>query len=96
MASADRAVLAISSLSLVAAALCDVAIPHFSASALSAIVTSDTPGFHSAMRGLFGFSVGAAAFTGLRGAFFWIAGARVVARLRLKLFSNLLRQEVGG
>ena len=36
-------------------------------------------------------ATGSAVFTGLRGGLFWLAGARVVARLRLRLFSSLLK-----
>ncbi len=39
-------------------------------------------------------AAGSALLTGLRGGLFSFAGARVVARLRLKLFTNLLRQEI--
>lgn len=94
LASMDMAVLVISTVSLVAAALCDIAAPHYSAKALSMVIGGDRSAFAGAMRGLIAFSVGSAIFTGLRGAFFWIAGARVVTRLRQKLFANMLRQEV--
>ena len=94
LASRDRSLLAVSSLSLVVAALCDVAVPSFSAAALSAVVSSDSAAFSRALRGLVIFSLGSAVFTGLRGGFFSIAGSRVVARLRFKLMCNLLRQEI--
>ena len=36
-----------------------------------------------------------AVFTGLRGGMFWLAGNRVVSRLRLAMFRAMLRQDVG-
>ena len=36
-----------------------------------------------------------AAFTGLRGGLFWLAGVRVVSRLRVRMFSAMLRQDLG-
>lgn len=94
LAFADFGVLVCSSLSLVLAAACDVAIPACSASALAAVVAGDSNKFSLAMRGLVKFSVGSAIFTGLRGCLFWISGARVVSRLRQQLFRNLLRQDI--
>mmetsp|Transcript_24908 Transcript_24908/g.49848 ORF Transcript_24908/g.49848 Transcript_24908/m.49848 type:complete len:780 (+) Transcript_24908:76-2415(+) len=95
LALADKGILSVSVLSLVAAALFDVALPRYSAEALSCIVAGDKHGFGAAFRGLLAVSGGSAFFTGLRGGFFWIAGARVVARLRLKLFASLMRQDIG-
>lgn len=137
LALADSGLLALSTASLVAAAACEVAIPSFSAAALSAgekasrihtsrsnvvetlifsaaAILGDRVKFLSAVRLFIIFSggmsaattqlnfcinhskrlrdAGSAAFTGLRGCLFSFAGARVVARLRLRLFANLLRQ----
>ena len=60
LAFADFGVLVCSSLSLVLAAACDVAIPACSASALAAVVAGDSNKFSLAMRGLVKFSVGSA------------------------------------
>ena len=51
LASADKGLLFVSSLSLVMAALCDAGLPKYSAAALSSIVASDTAGFAAAMKG---------------------------------------------
>ena len=58
------------------------------------MVTGDGGAFNTAITNLAKFSVGSALFTGLRGALFWISGARVVSRLRQQLFRNLLRQDI--
>mmetsp|Transcript_51599 Transcript_51599/g.117463 ORF Transcript_51599/g.117463 Transcript_51599/m.117463 type:complete len:765 (+) Transcript_51599:173-2467(+) len=94
LALADKGLLVVSSISLVAAALCEVAIPRFVSGALAGVMTADQTGFTAAMQGLFAFYLGSAVFTGLRGGLFWLAGARVVARLRLRLFSSLLKREI--
>lgn len=57
LAWADKSLLAVSSLSLVAAALCDAGLPKYSAAALSSIVTSDAAGFTASMKGFLLLSV---------------------------------------
>eukprot|EP00617_Octactis_speculum_P026818 CAMPEP_0185771474 /NCGR_PEP_ID=MMETSP1174-20130828/64324_1 /TAXON_ID=35687 /ORGANISM="Dictyocha speculum, Strain CCMP1381" /LENGTH=640 /DNA_ID=CAMNT_0028457357 /DNA_START=300 /DNA_END=2222 /DNA_ORIENTATION=- len=94
LAAADKNVMLVSVVSLVLAAVCDAAVPHYSAMALTAVTASDSNRIVTSIRSLVGVSMGSALFTGLRGAFFTVAGARVVTRLRDALFTNLLKQEV--
>lgn len=82
---------------LVCAAVADVAIPHFSSQALNAIVAKaqgEPRSVRPAITGLIVASGCAALFTGLRGAAFWVAGTRVVSRLRAAMFENMLSQEL--
>jgi len=83
---------------LACAAVSDVCVPHFSSQALNAIVASAAGdadrSVKAALVGLTAASGGAALFSGLRGATFWLAGTRVVSRLRTAMFDNLVSQEI--
>ena len=84
LVASDGPIVASAGVFLVLAALSDVAVPHFSSTALNAIVARD---FDRARQGLVGLglaSVLGALFTGLRGGLFWLAGVRVVSRLRVR------------
>ncbi|KAJ8599353.1 hypothetical protein CTAYLR_005364 [Chrysophaeum taylorii] len=90
--------LAAAAIFLVLAALADVAVPHFSSTALNAIVANGKGEQRSVAEPVVGLLVAstlAAIFTGLRGAAFWLAGSRVVSRLRRAMFENLLAQDLG-
>ena len=91
----DWPLLGAASVALTAAALADVAVPHFSSGALTAVVAKDQARVRVQLRGLALSSLASATFTGVRGGLFWLAGTRVVTRLRLALFGAMLRQEVG-
>ena len=90
----DWPLLGAASLSLTAAALADVAVPHYSSGALTAVVAKDQARVRVQLRGLSIASLASASFTGVRGGLFWLAGTRVVTRLRLALFSAMLRQDI--
>lgn len=93
----DSLLLASAAIFLVLAAASDVAVPHFSSKALNAIVANSAGGERSVngpILGLLLASTSGALFTGLRGGAFWLAGSRVVSRLRRAMFSNLARQEL--
>ena len=91
----DWPLLGAASVALAAAAAADVAVPHYSSGALTAIVAKDATRVRVQLWGLALASIASATFTGVRGGLFWLAGTRVVTRLRLALFGAMLRQEVG-
>mmetsp|Transcript_15639 Transcript_15639/g.52699 ORF Transcript_15639/g.52699 Transcript_15639/m.52699 type:complete len:459 (-) Transcript_15639:886-2262(-) len=100
----DTTLLVWAAVFLAVAAVADVATPHFASAALNAIVANAAAtraGLEPArsvsreLIGLGAASAAAAIFSGLRGASFWIAGVRVVSRLRRKMFGSLLSQELG-
>eukprot|EP00638_Chattonella_subsalsa_P007545 CAMPEP_0117760896 /NCGR_PEP_ID=MMETSP0947-20121206/16919_1 /TAXON_ID=44440 /ORGANISM="Chattonella subsalsa, Strain CCMP2191" /LENGTH=645 /DNA_ID=CAMNT_0005581707 /DNA_START=246 /DNA_END=2183 /DNA_ORIENTATION=+ len=94
-ASHEKILLVMSLLSLFAAALCEVAFPHYSSKALNAIAFSkDYTAFQQHVKGMLLFGILAPFFTGCRGIFFWVAGIRVITRLRLLLFSALLEKDI--
>ena len=90
----DWPLLGAASVALAAAAAADVAVPHYSSGALTAIVAKDPTRVRAQLWGLSIASLASATFTGVRGGLFWLAGTRVVTRLRLALFGAMLRQEV--
>lgn len=91
----DWPLLGAAAVALVAAAAADIAVPHYSSGALTAVVAKDSERVRRQLWGLAGASVASAAFTGIRGGLFWLAGTRVVSRLRLALFGAMLRQDIG-
>ncbi|KAH8055042.1 ATPase [Aureococcus anophagefferens] len=90
----DGPIIVAAGVSLILAALADVAVPHFSSKALNAVVAGDAARASHQLAGLGAACLGAA-FTGLRGGLFWLAGVRVVSRLRVRMFSAMLRQDLG-
>ena len=90
----DWPLLGAASVALAAAAAADVAVPHYSSGALTAIVAKDTTRVRVQLWGLALASIASATFTGVRGGLFWLAGTRVVTRLRLALFGAMLKQEI--
>jgi ABC-type bacteriocin/lantibiotic exporter with double-glycine peptidase domain len=90
----DWPLLGAASVALTAAALADVAVPHYSSGALTAVVAKDSTRVRAQLWGLSMASLASAAFTGVRGGLFWLAGTRVVTRLRLALFGAMLRQDI--
>ena len=91
----DGPIIVAAGVSLVLAALADVAVPHFSSKALNAVVAGDAARASHQLAGLGAACLLGAAFTGLRGGLFWLAGVRVVSRLRVRMFSAMLRQDLG-
>ncbi|KAG8461356.1 hypothetical protein KFE25_010543 [Diacronema lutheri] len=87
----DLPLIALSTAFMVAAAVSEASLPHYTSAALFA-ATSGAPRAHvgGALRRLVGVGLAAALFTGARGCAFWIAGARVLRRLRSRLFAALL------
>ncbi|CAM9218916.1 unnamed protein product [Phaeothamnion confervicola] len=91
----EKAILLASGVTLVLAACCEVAVPHYSSRALNAVAfAKDAAAFSHNVRGMIAFSLLSSFFTGLRGSLFWLAGAHVVARVRCDLFASLLSQDV--
>jgi len=90
----DWPLLGAASLSLTAAALADVAVPHYSSGALTAVVAKDATRVRVQLQGLALASLASSIFTGVRGGLFWLAGTRVVTRLRLALFGAMLKQDI--
>ena len=90
----DWPLLGAASVALAAAALADVAVPHYSSGALTAVVAKDQARVRAQLWGLSIASLLSATFTGVRGGLFWLAGTRVVTRLRLALFSAMLKQDI--
>jgi ABC-type bacteriocin/lantibiotic exporter with double-glycine peptidase domain len=90
----DWPLLGAASAALAAAALADVAVPHYSSGALTAVVAKDQARVRAQLWGLSIASLASAAFTGIRGGLFWLAGTRVVTRLRLALFGAMLKQDI--
>ncbi|KAH8098850.1 ATPase [Aureococcus anophagefferens] len=91
----DGPIIVAAGVSLILAALADVAVPHFSSKALNAVVAGDAARASHQLAGLGAACLLGAAFTGLRGGLFWLAGVRVVSRLRVRMFSAMLRQDLG-
>lgn len=78
---------------MIGAAVCDASIPYYTSAALYAATSGAAaePGACArAVRRLVGVGVLSALFTGARGCAFWIAGARVLRRLKARLFAALL------
>ncbi|CAM9595516.1 unnamed protein product, partial [Phaeothamnion confervicola] len=92
----ESVVVALSVATLVSAALCEIAVPHYSAVALHVAAHGrDGAAFAAAIQGLCALGVVSAGLTGLRTACFGLAATRVVTRLRHSLFQSLLCQEIG-
>lgn len=88
---ADLPLIGLSSFFMVAAAVTEASLPHFTSAALFTATGGGTPGaVRAAIGRLLGVGLAAAVFTGARGCAFWIAGARVLKRLRARLFAALL------
>ncbi|CAB1103399.1 unnamed protein product [Ectocarpus sp. CCAP 1310/34] len=88
-------VLLASVVTLVLAAACEVAVPHYSSRALNAAAfANDRVEFARSLQGMVAYSLLASVFTGLRGACFWLAGTHVVAKVRFDLLSSLLKQDI--
>lgn len=84
-----------SMVTLILAAGCAVAVPHYSSRALNAAAfAQDKAEFARSLRGMICFNLLASVFTGLRGALFWLAGTHVVAKVRFDLLASLLNQEI--
>eukprot|EP00904_Undaria_pinnatifida_P004744 jgi/Undpi1/14270/HiC_scaffold_9.g03919.m1 len=95
LARSQQGMLTASLVTLVLAAMCEVAVPHFSSRALNAAVfAQDRTLFGRSLVGMLAYSLLAAVFTGFRGACFWLAGTHVVAKVRFDLLSSLLRQDI--
>lgn len=95
LARSQRGMLTASLVTLVLAAMCEVAVPHYSSRALNAAVfAQNRKEFGRSLVGMVAYSLLAAVFTGLRGACFWLAGTHVVAKVRFDLLSSLLRQDI--
>ncbi|CAM9443114.1 unnamed protein product, partial [Ectocarpus sp. 8 AP-2014] len=91
----QRGVLLASIVTLVLAAACEVAVPHYSSRALNAAAfANDRVEFARSLQGMVAYSLLASVFTGLRGACFWLAGTHVVAKVRFDLLSSLLKQDI--
>eukprot|EP00752_Nemacystus_decipiens_P006022 g5439.t1 len=91
----QRGVLIASLATLVLAAACEVAVPHYSSRALNAAAfAKDRVEFSRSLQGMIAYSLLASVFTGLRGACFWLAGTHVVAKVRFDLLSSLLKQDI--
>mmetsp|Transcript_11037 Transcript_11037/g.16078 ORF Transcript_11037/g.16078 Transcript_11037/m.16078 type:complete len:827 (+) Transcript_11037:156-2636(+) len=80
------------------AAFMNSVIPHYYGQAVNCLanaMTSSKQDLLKAITGLGAASVLCALFTGIRGALFWLAGARSNYNVRVKLHRNLLLQEAG-
>jgi ABC-type multidrug transport system fused ATPase/permease subunit len=88
-------IVAPSFVSLTLGALAVSAIPHYYAKCIQLVATlqPDPRLLITAIWGLLATTTLAAAFTGLRGSLFWIAGSRANYNIRIKLHRNLLLQE---
>jgi ATP-binding cassette subfamily B protein len=94
----DAPILAVSFVSLTLAATCDALLPALQGAALNTALGFDTVGaggplsLRFALTQLAAVGCVSAIFTGVRGFFFWLCGARLVKRLRATLFQALLEQ----
>lgn len=88
-------IVAPSFVSLTLGALMVSVIPHYYAQCIQLVATLDGnfADVLSSLTGLVLSSTLAAAFTGMRGSLFWIAGSRANYNIRVKLHRNLLLQE---
>ncbi|CAM9708728.1 unnamed protein product, partial [Heterosigma akashiwo] len=95
LAGQEKVLLVCSIASLILAAFCEVAFPHYSAQALNAIaIHQDYPVFLKNLKSMVVFGLVGPLLTGFRGVFFWLSGIRVVTRLRLLLFSAMLDKDI--
>lgn len=91
----ERKYLTMSSLALIGAAFCEVAVPHYSSKALnSVVVTGNMEDFRHAVKTVVALGLGSSAFTFVRAAFFGLAGTRIATRARSMLLGSLLTQEM--
>lgn len=92
---ADRSLLAVGTVFLVLAALADTAIPHFAAECVTAVTQRAAESvFMNNLIGLAACSVAYATFAAVRGSLFSVLNQRLTFRLRFRLFSRLIRQDV--
>jgi len=97
LADYTRKIVAPSFLFLTLGAMATSAVPHFYASCVTMVATSEPSGtkLAYAVAGLAATSIAAALLTGVRGSLFWIAGSRANYNVRVKLHRSLLLQEAG-
>lgn len=80
---------------LVIAAICQAYIPHFIGQALDSVKTGSFDDVQVPLFGLVKAATGYAVFAALRGSSFILLGARTNVRMRERLFSSILSQEIG-
>lgn len=89
----EATLLLVSGSFMVAAAIAEASLPHFTSLALhAATVGEDKFALTRAVRRMFTVGLLSAVFTGLRGCAFWIAGARVLRSLKVKVFASVLKK----
>ncbi|GJP33715.1 hypothetical protein CLOM_g18237 [Closterium sp. NIES-68] len=91
---ADKAMLALAALCLALAAASEVAIPHFLAASISAATVGRQEQLARNVQRLIAMTLASGVFSGLRAAAFTNFNRHMVRRMRLALYSTLLRQDV--
>jgi len=92
----DSALLVPSFSFLALGAFMNSVIPHFYGLCINCLANAGTTSQEELMRAITGLAISGflfAFFTGMRGALFWIAGARANYNMRVKLHRNILLQE---
>ncbi|CAH9091292.1 unnamed protein product [Cuscuta europaea] len=79
---------------LVVTALSEISIPHFLTASIFSVQSSSISVFHRNVRLLAVLSIVAGVCSGLRGCFFGMANMVLVTRMREKLYSSLLLQDI--
>lgn len=79
---------------LIVTALSEISIPHFLTASIFSAKSSSVPVFYRNVRILAVLSIVAGVCSGVRGCFFGIANMILVQRMREKLYSTLLRQDI--
>ncbi|CAM6105183.1 unnamed protein product [Calypogeia fissa] len=92
--SPDKLVIAMASTALVIAALSEISIPHFVAATIFSAQSGLTEQFYRNAKLLAAMSCTYGLFSGIRGGCFGVANQILVRRMREKLFTNLLNQDI--
>ncbi|KAH8974688.1 hypothetical protein BDL97_01G114600 [Sphagnum fallax] len=92
--SPDRLVIAAAFTALIVAALSEITIPHYVAAAIFAAQSGLTDEFYRNSQLLAIMSCTYGLFSGIRGACFGVANQILVRRMREKLFTTLLNQDI--
>lgn len=94
LVSQDRWLIYSAFAALVVTALSEISIPHFLTASIFSATSSSIPLFHRNVRILVVLSIVAGVCSGVRGCFFGIANMILVQRMREKLYSTLLLQDI--
>ncbi|CAI9093012.1 OLC1v1028409C1 [Oldenlandia corymbosa var. corymbosa] len=92
--SEDRWVIFIAFLTLILTALSEITIPHYLTASIFSAQSQNVPVFHRNVRLLMFLCITSGICSGIRGFYFGVANMILVKRMREKLYSTLLLQDI--